>query len=518
MNGSVIRAATGPNHHAIPVGKSLSPHARLAGQLLFAAAILIYSAGQLWQNIVWPPFFSFDETLEIDYVYQITQGHLPTFFGGPQFNPFHADYSGAVQWRYQHPPLFYLLEVPVFLIFDTIHHPIRGIWAMRVLVYLLGIALIVASRWAAQWIAGRESAASMLMPLIVASNRCLPSVVLNYTLSTLWVTLLIGMTAQLLRTLPHRYTTRQIAWWMLIVALAPLTRLSTVPIMALCLLVLLIGMMAASARRIRDAMVMVLAPGTLAVLFSGWFYVRLHRLSGNFTGSQPQWAEANLHRNIHITFAQALANPDFYKHAMSQYQNSSVTATSWGWAFVWALTLVPLGLGTFGICRWLAHAFKTLQASQSLELSESSERASHARADIAMIALLLCAFGGTFVQQVLFYKQGGSDNAVYFSLISFVFASIIAVGFTQWVRHGRLWAAMAGVWLLIRLIAFLYEAHRIWPFRTKGILEGAGPALRIGAWTSVAASCVGTAIALACLSRLARLLSASPADSSAARA
>ena len=101
---------------------STSQVARLHISLLIAS-FLIYLGGQIWQCVSWPPFYSFDETLEIDYVYQLSQGHLPTFFGGAEFNPLDLQYPYDVQWRYQHPPLFYLVQVPAFLLTDTLHHP-----------------------------------------------------------------------------------------------------------------------------------------------------------------------------------------------------------------------------------------------------------------------------------------------------------------------------------------------------------------------------------------------------------
>lgn len=54
---------------------STSQVARLHISLLIAS-FLIYLGGQIWQCVSWPPFYSFDETLEIDYVYQLSQGHL----------------------------------------------------------------------------------------------------------------------------------------------------------------------------------------------------------------------------------------------------------------------------------------------------------------------------------------------------------------------------------------------------------------------------------------------------------
>ncbi|RSX53681.1 hypothetical protein D2E25_1004 [Bifidobacterium goeldii] len=484
-----------------------------AGLLLLAAALLLYSGSDLWQNIAWPPFFSFDETLEIDYVYQLTQGHLPTFFGGAEFNPLHLTYPFDVQWRYQHPPMFYALEVPIFLLFDTLHHPIRGIWAMRLLVWVMGVTLIVCSRWAGKWVIGRECLAVDLVPLIVAANRCLPSVVFNYTLASLWVTLLIGMTAKLVRTLASGAAGGRggvtiprgslIAWWLIVIG-APLTRLSTIPIMALCLLIVFIAALAfggSGRRRVRGVLMLDIIPGILAVCGSAWFYLRLHALSGNFTGSQPEWSSTHLQRDTHKSFIASLLSSEFYKSAMSQYHNAAVTATRFGWAFVLLLTIIPLAAGIIALIVWAvrsilgsvprvaAHA-KTQADSRAIERGQ-------AIANLLMVVLLACAFGGTVLQQLLFYVQGGSANAVYFSLISIVFAIVIACGFT-WLPSRR-WVVRTVIcaWLTLKIASLLYEAKLKWPFAPGGTMEHAAAFWQPMTWLALTVACAGVTIAIA---------------------
>ncbi|MBT1173518.1 hypothetical protein JS528_09235 [Bifidobacterium sp. MA2] len=475
-----------------------------AGLVLLVAALLIYTAGDLWQNIAWPPFFSFDETLEVDYVYQLTQGHLPTFFGGAEFNPLHMDYPYDVQWRYQHPPLFYALEAPVFLLFDTLHHPIRGIWAMRALVWVMGVLLIVCSRWAAKWVIGGECPAVSLVPVIVASNRCLPSVVFNYTLASLWVTLLIGMTAKLVRSMleddvltgsltTYASTVRMIVLWWLIVALAPLTRLSTVPIMGLCLLIVFLAVLLSSHRRIRNITVLCVLPGIIAVAASAWFYLRLHALSGNFTGSQPEWSRTHLQRNTNKTFIQALLDPHFYKSTMSQYQNSAVTNTGWGWAFVLLLTVIPMVVGFMGIIMWAVRRYRGDGGMPAANAFLGGRGAG--RAALLMALMLALSFGGTVFQQLLFYKQGGSDNAVYFSLISIVFAVVIAMGFTWDGLPGWMSNGVVCMWLTLKVTALLYEAALKWPFAVGGTMEHAGLPAQFAAYSSLVVTCAGVLIA-----------------------
>lgn len=449
-------------------------------------AVCIYTGGDLWQNLIWPPFFSLDETLEIDYVYQLTRGKLPTFFGGAEFNPLHLHYAFDVQYRYQHPPLFYLSETPIFLLFDTIHHPIRGIWAMRALVYVFGVVSILVSYWAARWIIGRNNIATYLVPIIFASNRCLPSVVLNYTLASLWVTMLIGGTCYFIRKgfTDQRKTTYAI--WTLVVLLAPLTRLSTVPILLLCLVVLAItATFAKKTPRSRAGTIghVCVMPLLAAILSSSWFYIRLYRLSGHLTGSQPAWQLEHLHRSIDKNIHQTLLSPTFYIHSFSQYQNmQTVTDGRFGTAFVILLTFLPLLAGMIALvqrCFLRIREYRRQPAPRDIAKLH----------DLIIAILLFCALGGTTIQQLLFYRQGGSYNAVYFSLINIVFASIIATGL-RWT--GRAWKASASLWLALRLAALLYEAKRNWTTSGWIALANAGTRMHIALVLSLVIVAIGT--------------------------
>lgn len=456
---------------------STSQVARLHISLLIAS-FLIYLGGQIWQCVSWPPFYGFDETLEIDYVYQLSQGHLPTFFGGAEFNPLDLQYPYDVQWRYQHPPLFYLVQVPAFLLTDTLHHPIRGIWAMRFVETVLGILAIIASSWSARKVIGKPFAVTAMVPVIVASNRCFPSAVLNYTLASLWVILLIGMTASLIRTTPNGFSGKQLFVWSFLVALAPLTRTSTIPIMCLCGLMVIIHLVLSKCRTLRIWLTSVILPLLLAIVSSVWFYIRLYRLSGSFTGTQPEWSSTHLGRNTHLNFTQALFDKDFYISSFAQYQNSSVTGLRYGWLLVIALTFLPL---FFGFVACIVTLFKKRHFRQTFQ------------SDASIFIMLVLALAGTTFQQLLFFKQGGNPNAVYFSLISIVFALFIAYGFSLFPRW---WAAALSIWLALRGFAFALEIHIRWPFSSEGTMAGAS---QYWVWLTLAGIitvCLGTFIAI----------------------
>lgn len=419
---------------------------------LVLAAILLYAGVDLWQNLSWPIFFSDDETLEIDYVYRLSMGQLPEFFDGQQYNPLALapDQLIEVQWRYQHPPMFYLLELPIFVLFDATHNPYGAIWAMRCFMFVLGTTLIIVSRWAARWIFGSNNTLVSLVPLFVAANRVLGSVVFNYTLATLWVTLLIGMGAKLIRSMHSSISRSLIVAWAVIVLLAPLTRLSTVPVAGLCVLMVAIAVVVNHRATLRRCLTLVVLPLLLAVVSGAWFYIRLYRLSGHFTGTQPEWQFEHFGRAIHVPFFDVFFDPLFWKYSFSQYQNQSTVSNSdFAWWFLLMLIFIPFALAMTALVRRArADTYRQLPAHLH-------------KADLLIVLLLVGTLAGTIVQQVLFVKQGGRINSVYFSLINIVFAVFVAAGFLH--CKGTVRVALVSLWLSTRLAASLLEAHMAWP-------------------------------------------------------
>lgn len=408
-------------------------------------ALLIYSGNELWQVISWPPFYSLDEVLDIDYVYRVTQGQLPQFYDGVTFNPLNLDYAGAVQWKYQHPPLFYLMEAPILALFNAMGRPIAGIWAMRFFVYLLGCLAVICSAWAASQFLGPDSPAPSIVPLIIASNKCLQSVVFNYTLATLWIILLAGATAHIIRSMDISISF--IAAWGILVALAPLIRTSLLPITFLCLIIITIDIVLNKSKKTKHFLQLVIFPATVGILDSSWFYIRLYRLSGNFTGSMPSWSTTHLGRKQR-SFAEAFTDPTFWKDSFSQYHNFSSDATQYfGWPLVILLTFIPLITGIIVALLRIIHHNET-------------NHNNNVRANMLIWLLLVGMLAGTSLQQVLYYKQGGSTNPVYFSMISIAFATFISVGLST---STRLLPWTLSLWLGLRLCAFLLEVHNRWP-------------------------------------------------------
>ena len=231
-------------------------------------------------------------------------------------------------------------------------------------------------------------------------------------------------------------------------------------------------------RTLRIWLTSVILPLLLAIVSSVWFYIRLYRLSGSFTGTQPEWSSTHLGRNTHLNFTQALFDKDFYISSFAQYQNSSVTGLRYGWLLVIALTFLPL---FFGFVACIVTLFKKRHFRQTFQ------------SDASIFIMLVLALAGTTFQQLLFFKQGGNPNAVYFSLISIVFALFIAYGFSLFPRW---WAAALSIWLALRGFAFALEIHIRWPFSSEGTMAGAS---QYWVWLTLAGIitvCLGTFIAI----------------------
>ena len=111
--------------------------------------------------------------------------------------------------------------------------------------------------------------------------------------------------------------------------------------------------------------------------------------------------------------------------------------------------------------------------------------------------MILLAFGGTVFQQLLFYKQGGSSNAVYFSLISIVFSVVIAYGFARRPMFHRYTA----IWLFVRLAAFLIETILKWPFAESGTMEGRSILWIVLTYCAILLVIAGTTLAIIAISR-----------------
>ena len=230
-----------------------------------------------------PLFSSGDEAAHLDYAYQVWRGRLPVFENGLSIDPSFG-LVPPVQWTALHPPLFYLLEAPVVGPFVDADRMLAAGYAGRAVCILLSCALVAAVMWAVAQIApGRRvlwlvaGAVTAVNPIVIAVG----SAVYNDNLSTVWMTLLIGLTARMVR---GRVSLRGLVFFAVLAAAALLTRSSSFVIIGACATTLGCALLLRRPTPWRTLAYLVCAVAA-AVAASAWFYLRNRELTGNLLGA-----------------------------------------------------------------------------------------------------------------------------------------------------------------------------------------------------------------------------------------
>lgn len=401
--------------------------ARARAALPVAAAAVAAFAGAVAFAVVVPPYQSADEAAHVDHALRVWHGELPRFEDGLRLR---ID-EGVVpprQWTSHHPPLYYLLIAPVVGPLVDAGHPVDAVVAVRLVHAVLAALLVVASAWAARWILP-ERAPALVVPVLVAAAvwvQRLGGAAYNDVLFVLLTTLLLGATARLVRAGPPRG--RALVPWLLLPALLALTRAHALPLIALCLAVAAATLLLDRRRDVRSWLLVVVAPPALTVAAAGWFYLRNLRETGSWVGSQPEYAASALGRRESsvtevVTDGRLLALLDQF----------AFSAALRPWANL-VLFLLPAVVG-------------------AVVLVGRALRSPTRRADLTVVALLLCAVGGVVVQQVLYTAGGGGANARYLAPLVVVFAALVASGLAA---TRVLWVAVS-CWCVLRCVDLVLD-------------------------------------------------------------
>lgn len=258
-------------------------------------AVLTFVSQALLLVVVYPVFLSSDESHHVDHAWRVGHGELPKFEDG--VGPERGLPASSVQLTFQHPPLFYLLTAPVITpLLDA------GRWraatlAGRLAVAFIGTVSILAVAWATHRVVRRPD------PMLVVGAAMVAAVVnpfvgvsasfYNDALAVLAATIALGLAATLLRRGPTAAafvalttvstaglaTRASFASIMIVVALAAGVALARARPMA--------GVVERALAGVGGAVVVLAAP----LLISAWFYERNRRLTGNWVGAVPGFAE-----------------------------------------------------------------------------------------------------------------------------------------------------------------------------------------------------------------------------------
>lgn len=270
------------------------------GSVLVSLAIAVtFIGGAVAQAAAVPLFGSADEIGHFDYAYQLWHGHLPDFYEGTVVDQLHGK-TIPVQWVSQHPPLYYALMAPLIgPITDAGHILIAGNLA-RCVNIALGLFGVFSVVWAARQFVPSYPRVPLCAGMITASASWLHGVsgaIYNDTLAVIAGTIMLGLTAQILRKGPQPRT-----WWYMLIATcaAGLSRLSLLLIAFICLAAISIRGIILERRPNRfgrwGSLIHCFGIGLAVIATSGWFYFRNVLVSGSITGGHPEWSAEHLGR------------------------------------------------------------------------------------------------------------------------------------------------------------------------------------------------------------------------------
>ncbi|MFJ9388207.1 hypothetical protein ACIRON_05270 [Nocardioides sp. NPDC101246] len=250
----------------------------VANVLACAAVCSAYALSQ-------PLYGTADESAHADHAYRLWHGELVRI-GDPMRMPQLWGFHPPFDWTGQHPPLYYLFQAPVIgPLTDADHLLIAGL-AGRAVTVGMTCGLVVAVMWAAYVIVPTRPRAAVMAGAVTAVTpgvASLGGMILNDTVFALWVTLMVGLSAQMLR---RGIGTGTAVAFALCATAALATRLPGAVVIAVCASVLGVRWLLEDRRW--TALARLSGAVAFAVLVNAWFYLRNLRATGNLSGAQSE--------------------------------------------------------------------------------------------------------------------------------------------------------------------------------------------------------------------------------------
>jgi hypothetical protein len=357
------------------------------------------------------PLATGDETAHLDYAIQVWHGHLPIFENGLQSNPPAFASVPPVQWEAQHPPLFYALMAPIAGPLADAGDWVGATVAVRLANAVLTAFIALAGGWTAWLLGGRDRASRAITATAVTTT--IGAVIFvggsafSDTINTLMSALAIGVA---LFAITRGLSVRVIGAACVVSILGALGRTEFI----IAFVALLAGLVLAASvqtvprigrltSRFAIAAVAVALPVVSAALASGWFYLRNRRLTGNFEGSHPAWAAANLGRH-HLSLKQVLTNRVFLDVQVSLLRHPIDGRSPTPRSTEHTIDTVVL-LTVFGIV-----ALFSLLALARIVVRALRE---HDRVRLAIIVVLALMIALTFAFEIGYMSSGGETISRY---------------------------------------------------------------------------------------------------------
>lgn len=390
----------------------------MAGAILVLCTIAVVS-GTL------PPPGSADAYWHIDYVYQLAHGHLPEPYGpqwvmpgrdGPVGSP------GGVHYTAAHPPLFYLMALPVVgPLFATHSLTLITLGARSVNAVVAVLTFVALARFG--WTIGGRIRAQLTVALPVVTLLQIPVIQVagefyNDLLVTLFTILILTEAGLALRDgLPRRRLVLMVVW--------SVAGMSSKATFVFALILALAAIMVAVWRhnsgtwraKLKAAIPPVLWVGGAPVIAIGWFYLRNYLYSGSpLSGVGKVVLPGRTYRSP----SDVLTHPQMWTEFIN------------GWA-----GLRPWGSGMWPINHTAAHFVVAVSLLSTLVWLVYRRRGGAFWLTSAMLlALVFLIHVGQFYHAVGY----GAFNWRYLMPGSFVLALLFVVSLLDWGRRiGTVW-------------------------------------------------------------------------------
>jgi hypothetical protein len=363
-----------------------------------AAIVLLGIGGPLAYLLASPVYSSGDEAAHVDYALRVWHGELPVFEQGLELQNATGVHP-PVQWTSHHPPLVYLLLAPVVgPLVDAGDVNGAGLAARAVMV-LLSVALLYAVRAVGTrllpGVRGAGMASVVVVGLSVWFVRLGGSVYTDTPAALVSALAFVG----LLRLAQGEQRRRDVALFVAACAACGLTRFSLLPVVALFALALVVVGHLPGPLRPRVAWATAVGAGVAVVATSAWFYLRNRALTGNLSGSHPEWAAEHT-RRVARPVTDVAVDPAFWTTMTQQMSLGTYPRLPRALepALPWTLLLLVLPL-VVGLVLAVVRIVRGRE-----------QRAVR----LVLLGTVLAACGGIACMQVVHAAGGGSAFARYF--------------------------------------------------------------------------------------------------------
>ena len=378
----------------VPARRSLRLPSSVAACVLMAFLGFVMS---LQVAVAMPPLMQADERAHAAYAIDLAHGILPTIdspipddagaYPALAKSLVGQDRAHRDIWTANHPPLYYLLSVPLVKFGDAIGHPGLTLLGMRLLNGLGFAITVLLVGLIARELVPRRPAVPVIataFALSAGSMTFLGGAIYNDGLgsATAFAVLLVA-----LRMIRAGVTPGRLAWAAAFSVAAASARSSGLAAVAVgCVAIVAAVLLADRTRRgltrgLASGFVVGLAP----VLAIGWFYLRNMHLYGGATAQQALFDKFWRHPNG--TILQQLTSGAFYQHLLGSLWTDGDIPNYWGTIGGVLGLLVLAGAVLEGRRRWLEGRRPVLSVAGLRSLEPVAQRQAAAWGLVALYAV-----------------------------------------------------------------------------------------------------------------------------------